>query len=193
MDIDKLADASDDATIEVHAVDPMIYSVYVLRDGERTPMQWEPGAGAGFTAADPWLPLAEDADRRNVAAQREDPRSLLHLYRELIALRRATPALHRGSYRTLDAPDGVFAYERRTGESTARIALNFADTPARVALGGGAVRGSMSACGATTRPRGVALPGSLPAGGIRSGTVRPCGSAPVIRMPPACRPNAEAI
>jgi oligo-1,6-glucosidase/alpha-glucosidase len=98
-------------------------------------MQWDASAGAGFTTTDPWLPLAADAARRNVERQAADRSSLLCLYRDLIALRRRAPALHRGSFRLLDAPDGVLAYERRAGESLARIALNFTSSAQRVGLG----------------------------------------------------------
>ena len=97
-------------------------------------MQWESGPGAGFSSAEPWLPLAADADRRNAAVQRQDPASLLNLYRELIALRGATPALSRGSYRRLDAPAGVLAYERQHRDSRAFVALNLGDEPERVKL-----------------------------------------------------------
>ena len=64
------------------------------RDGCRTPMQWTAAPGAGFTTAPtPWLPFA---DGRNVAAQREDPGSTLHLVRDLIALRRERADLRDG-------------------------------------------------------------------------------------------------
>jgi alpha-glucosidase len=58
------------------------------RDGARHPMQWT--RDGGFTAAGvrPWLPMV-DPEARNVADQREDPRSLLNHYRELIAARRS--------------------------------------------------------------------------------------------------------
>jgi alpha-glucosidase len=56
------------------------------RDGARHPMQWD--RSGGFTAGEPWLPMV-DPERRNVAVQREDPGSLLHLYRDLIERRRA--------------------------------------------------------------------------------------------------------
>jgi len=49
-------------------------------------MQWD--AGGGFTTGTPWLPMV-DPQVRNVADQRDDPRSLLNHYRELIARRRA--------------------------------------------------------------------------------------------------------
>ena len=61
------------------------------RDGCRTPMPWTAEPGGGFTtaAATPWLPFG-DLAAHNVAAQREDPGSTLHLVRDLIALRSAS-------------------------------------------------------------------------------------------------------
>lgn len=122
--------------------DPIARTLHpkLSRDGERTPMQWEPGPGAGFTTGEPWLPLGPDAEQRNVAAQRGDPRSLLRLYRDLIALRRRSPALHAGRYRSLPAPDGVFAFERRAPGSTARVALNFTGDARRLVAEGAAPR-----------------------------------------------------
>lgn len=113
------------------------------RDPERTPMLWDSGAGAGFSAAEPWLPLGPDAGRRSVEAQRADPSSLLHLYRDLLRLRRDTPALQRGSYRGLEAPAGIFAFERRHQGQTLRVALNFGDVPQRWSGGPGRVEGGL--------------------------------------------------
>ena len=68
-------------------VDPWVFG---NRDPVRTPMQWD--ADGSFTeAAEPWLPFAPDHERVNVAAQRDDPGSLLSLYRDLLALRRTSP------------------------------------------------------------------------------------------------------
>jgi glycosidase len=69
------------------------------RAGARTPMQWDRSANAGFSTAEPerlYLPVDPDPDRPDVATQREDPGSLLHLVRRLIALRQATPELRVG-------------------------------------------------------------------------------------------------
>ncbi|MEA2374394.1 MAG: alpha-glucosidase, partial [Thermoleophilaceae bacterium] len=91
------------------------------RDGARHPMQWEPDAPAGgFSDGRPWLPVVDPGDR-SVAAQREDPGSLLTLYRDLIAVR---PTL-RGPVELLDAEDGVLAYRR--GEHL--VAMNVTTEP----------------------------------------------------------------
>ncbi|NHA70163.1 alpha-amylase family glycosyl hydrolase, partial [Phycicoccus flavus] len=66
------------------------------RTGSRTPVQWEPGPGAGFSTAPEdrfYLPLDPDPARPDVATQRADEGSLLHLVRRLVALRHGTPAL----------------------------------------------------------------------------------------------------
>jgi alpha-glucosidase len=134
--------------------DPLARNVHpdLGRDPERAPMQWEPGSDAGFGSDRPWLPIAADAEGRNVLRQRADPTSLLHLYRELIALRRATPALHAGSYRTLVSPPDVLAFERAAPDSRAVAALNFGTEPRRLRLDPGAV-----VAGIRTRA-GVPLP-----------------------------------
>ncbi|MEA2353507.1 MAG: alpha-glucosidase, partial [Thermoleophilaceae bacterium] len=93
------------------------------RDGARHPMQWDARPNGGFSDGDPWLP-AVDAAKRNVAAQREDPGSLLHLYRELIALR---PRLGSG-FEPLDAAGDVLAYRR--GEHVIAINLASGERPA---------------------------------------------------------------
>jgi alpha-glucosidase len=77
------------------------------RDPLRHPMQWDATPTGGFTTGEPWLPLI-DPEERNVEAQRDDPGSLLELYRRLIALR---PELGDG-FRLFDAEPGVLAYER---------------------------------------------------------------------------------
>jgi alpha-glucosidase len=75
------------------------------RDPERTPMPWTPDGG--FTTGEPWLPMGDL--RVNVADQREDPRSMLNLHRELIALRRS---FVREPYRTLAVDDARFVFAR---------------------------------------------------------------------------------
>jgi alpha-glucosidase len=99
------------------------------RDPCRTPMCWTSQPGVGFTTGVPWLPIGADFDRVNVAEEGKDPRSFLSLYRDLLALRRAEPALSVGSYRELAADPQLFMYERTEGTRRLLIALNFSATP----------------------------------------------------------------
>nr|WP_038282908.1 alpha-amylase family glycosyl hydrolase [Pacificimonas flava] len=102
------------------------------RDRSRTPMPWDGSQPhAGFSSTEPWLPLNPDWPTRNVAAQEQDPASMLALTRALLAMRRAEPALAVGGMRLLDAPDGVLAYEREHGERRLTILLNL--TPRSIA------------------------------------------------------------
>lgn len=95
------------------------------RDRSRTPMPWDDGPQAGFsTAAETWLPLPDDWRTRNVAAQEADAGSMLHLYRALLALRRARPALALGEFALVNSDEGVVAYERRHGGERLGVALN---------------------------------------------------------------------
>ncbi|WP_307700217.1 alpha-amylase family glycosyl hydrolase [Variovorax paradoxus] len=104
------------------------------RDPERTPMQWSARENAGFTTGTPWLRLAADWPTNNVEAQSRDAGSMLALYRRLIALRRAEPALNRGSHEALEAEaEGeVLAYARNWEGRRLVVLLNFGATPAPI-------------------------------------------------------------
>ena len=95
-------------------------------------MQWSAAPHAGFTTGCPWLRLASDWRTCNVEAQSRDAGSMLALYRRLIALRRAQPALHRGSYEALEAGSEVLAYARESDGQRLVVVLNFGGTPAPV-------------------------------------------------------------
>ena len=100
------------------------------RDPERTPMQWDGGRNAGFSRGEPWLPVAGDAVAVNVAAQRDDPRSLLTLYRRLLALRRVEPALAVGPFAPFRAPGDLLAWVRKDGDRRFVVVLNLGAGPA---------------------------------------------------------------
>jgi alpha-glucosidase len=99
------------------------------RDPERTPMQWDTSANAGFSDGDPWLPLASDFREVNVEAQRSAGRSMLSLYRALIALRRREPALAVGVHVKAEAIGSVLTYRRFHAGRWITVALNFAGEP----------------------------------------------------------------
>jgi glycosidase len=99
----------------------------------RTPMQWDSTpVTAGFTdAPEPWQPLAGgEADGVSVAAQIDDPGSLLSHYRSLIHLRNAHPALQIGAYVEVETSSRkLFAALRRSADETLLILINTDDEP----------------------------------------------------------------
>jgi alpha-glucosidase len=106
------------------------------RDPVRTPMPWDGSENAGFTTATarPWLPLNADWPTRNVARMTEEPRSILTLYRRLLAARRAHLALSIGDFALLDVEGDVLAYERRHGAERLIVALNLGGRSHRLEL-----------------------------------------------------------
>lgn len=93
------------------------------RDPERSPMLWVNAPNAGFTAPDatPWLPIESDWQRKNAAVQRGDSKSMLTLYRHLLALRRRHDTLHAGAIADVASEGDVLRYRRIAlpdGEST---------------------------------------------------------------------------
>jgi alpha-glucosidase len=100
------------------------------RDGCRTPFQWSDDVYAGFSTVEPWLPIGETASVINIEAENADPTSVLNLYRQLLRLRRATPALNHGSYEGVDhVPQSCFVYVREWENQRCVVALNFSAKP----------------------------------------------------------------
>lgn len=129
-----------DVPIPPHRVsDPLERNVPGLglgRDPQRAPMQWSDETGAGFTAGDAWLPISEDYDETNVALQRDDEESLLHLYKRLIELRRREPALSVGAYEEMACEGDVLAWLRSSGLDRFLVALNLGIEPMVLPLNG---------------------------------------------------------
>ncbi|MEO5950945.1 MAG: alpha-amylase family glycosyl hydrolase, partial [Chloroflexia bacterium] len=96
------------------------------RDPERTPMQWDASPNAGFSTAEPWLPLSDDYKTLNVEAEQGDPSSMLTFVQTLLSLRRKTPALTIGTVEIIDAGSNeILAYIRQHEANRLLIALNF--------------------------------------------------------------------
>jgi alpha-glucosidase len=119
------------------------------RDPGRTPMPWTPDGGW----RDPWLPLADAS--QNVAAQRADESSTLTFTRDLIALRRAVPALRTAAYEEIPMPAGGWAWRRGTDTV---VALNLGSDAIEVAVPEGTIALSTSRAHDGERvERGLAL------------------------------------
>ncbi len=113
------------------ARDPMAVNLKGLnfgRDPERTPMQWDTSAHAGFSKVEPWLPLEKDYREKNVESEDKDAKSFLSLYRKLIKLREELPGLSKGDYHSLDLQNqNVFGFIRQYKDEKVLILVNFAE------------------------------------------------------------------
>lgn len=98
------------------------------RDGSRVPIPWTPAEGHGWSTP-AWLPFAPESTTRNVTTLREDDRSILHLYRALLTLRRNTPALRSGRMALVDSEDSVLAFTRTLNGEHILVLVNFSDSP----------------------------------------------------------------
>ena len=98
------------------------------RDNARTPMQWDEGPEAGFTAGTPWLPVNPNHTFLNAKEQLARPDSVFHYYRKLIALRKELDVIVYGHYALLepDHPD-LFAYTRTLGDESLLVLCSFTD------------------------------------------------------------------
>ena len=95
------------------------------RDGERTPMQWDGNANAGFSKAKPWLPVPASYKTHNVATEMKDDNSVLSFYRRLLALRHQESALLDGDYISVNENDpNILAYLRRYKDEAVLVVLN---------------------------------------------------------------------
>ena len=100
------------------------------RDGCRTPMPWSPKIPhAGFTTGEPWLPVSDDHLDLSADAQANDDASTLAFCKNLIAIRKMTPALAVGDVTLLDLGSELLAYERVLGEERVLCLFNLGSDP----------------------------------------------------------------
>ena len=93
------------------------------RDNARSPMQWDDSPNAGFTTGTPWFPVNPNYRSINAASQVDDPGSVFHHYRALIALRHDEPTVVYGDFTMLLPEDPqVYGFTRRL-ESTELLVL----------------------------------------------------------------------
>jgi len=102
----------------------------------RTPMQWSPRPGYGFTTGTPWEAAQPDSLTATVQSEDADTASLLNLYRRLIHLRRRNAALAAGTLAPLTAASpAVAGYVRRSGTHAVLVVVNLGGAVSGVSLG----------------------------------------------------------
>jgi alpha-glucosidase len=96
------------------------------RDGSRTPLPWSAALPhAGFTTGTPWLPVP--AAHHALAAEGS---ALAEDWRQMIALRRASPALRLGSLAPLDLPTPLAGFVREWRDERVLCVFNLDEAPA---------------------------------------------------------------
>jgi alpha-glucosidase len=91
-----------------------LYPQWQGRDGCRTPMPWDNTDHAGFSTAKPWLPVANTHAPLNIAAQNNDPESVLSMTRAFLNWRKNQPALITGAIEFIDTEDETLLAFTRT-------------------------------------------------------------------------------
>ena len=94
------------------------------RDNSRTPMQWDDSKNAGFSGADPWIPVGKSYKSINAETALKDKNSIFYHYKKLIKLRKEYDVISYGSFKIiLENHDKVLAYTRKL-ENTELVILN---------------------------------------------------------------------
>ncbi|MGA7689680.1 MAG: glycoside hydrolase family 13 protein [Jiangellales bacterium] len=103
----------------------------VGRDGCRVPLPWEPaGASLGFGENGAWLPQPREWSTRAASVQRDDPASMLSLYRAALAARRREPALTAPGMTWVDSPVDVLWFRRSSADgATVEVVVNLSAAP----------------------------------------------------------------
>ena len=120
------------------------------RDGARAPMPWSASLPhAGFSTAEPWLPIPDEHVSLAVSRQNADAASVLSIARELIELRRSSPALRSGSFSPMDMPPPLLGFDRAFAGGHIRCLFNLGrNALACAALGEGE---TLFSCGPVDR------------------------------------------
>jgi oligo-1,6-glucosidase len=106
------------------------------RDNARTPMQWDDRSHAGFTQGVPWLPANPNYVFVNARAAVEDPGSVFHHYKALIALRHTHPVVVDGRFTLLAADhDRLWAFTRTSDDATLLVLANLSPEPLALPTG----------------------------------------------------------
>lgn len=120
--------------------DALAAAVRYSRDNARTPMQWSAEQYAGFSTGKPWIKVNPLYEKINVAAEQEDPASVYHYYKAMIALRkqeRYHNTLVDGIFEPyLPEETNLIAYYRRTEAQRILVMVNYQKERRAVSLPG---------------------------------------------------------
>jgi trehalose-6-phosphate hydrolase len=105
------------------------------RDNARTPMQWDSSELSGFSKEKSWIEVNKNYKQINVEKQIEDSSSILHFYKAIIDLRKASEVIANGKYEPLLLEhEAVFAYRRSDENEEYLIISNFSSDSQNINL-----------------------------------------------------------
>ncbi len=96
------------------------------RDHARTPMQWSAGENAGFSSGKPWMMVNPNYKFINANKDMSADKSIYKFYAKLHAYRKGNDVIIDGDYKDI-CPNSsdIFAYERKLGDKTVLVVVNF--------------------------------------------------------------------
>ena len=104
---------------------------YGSRDSARTPVQWDDGENAGFSAGKPWFYVNENYKEVNVKEQEADPDSVLNFYRKAISLRKELSSVRHGDYKEHNKlSTKVYTYTREDENEKLLVVCSFSEREA---------------------------------------------------------------
>lgn len=106
----------------------MRYIRYKGRDNARTPMQWDDGVNAGFSAGTPWIMVNPNYKEINAEEQLSREDSVFRYYQKLIRLRRKEEIIVSGTYELL-LPDSeeLYVYTRTSERHKLLVVCSFTE------------------------------------------------------------------
>ncbi len=131
--------------VTLGGIDPQLAMPIVharSRDNARTPMQWNDGPNAGFTAGTPWIEVNPNYPEINVEKALAEPDSVWRYYQRLIELRHAEPVVVYGVYDIiLEDHPLIYAFTRTLDDQRLLVVLNFSGEQTAFDLPAGLDRG----------------------------------------------------
>ena len=95
------------------------------RDKSRSPMQWNGTAFAGFSNEKSWIKINSDYKEVNVQNLEKNKKSILSIYKELIALRNKEKVLQYGTYENLEFKEDQITFTRFFEGDKITVVINF--------------------------------------------------------------------
>ncbi|WP_105614547.1 glycoside hydrolase family 13 protein [Vallitalea okinawensis] len=100
----------------------------ISRDNSRTPIQWNNSQNAGFTDGKPWININSNYKEVNVVKQLQSEDSILNYYKKLIAIRKNSDILLKGTFRLIHEEDNeIFSFIREYNDKQLMVVANFTE------------------------------------------------------------------